>query len=182
VNATVAAPRASRRERLIAVVAVLVAAAIGIVAFWPAGSNDEGPSTATLSAPGFTMSYPDGWEQVEPAPAGMQAVLRREDGKAFLVVREEGPLKGDIARLTKGLDRELERRFEDFTKTDARIVELEAGRAFSYTYARTREGTANSAVLVPAGDRSYAIDTVVFAGADGAAREVGAIVRSFDLK
>jgi cobalamin biosynthesis protein CbiG len=61
-------------------------------------------------------------------------------------------------------------------------VQLEAGRAFSYTYARTRTGTANSAVLVPAGDRSYAIDTVVAAGANDAARELGAIVRSFDLK
>jgi hypothetical protein len=37
-------------------------------------------------------------------------------------------------------------------------------------------------VLVPAGDRSYAIDTVVAAGANDAARELGAIVRSFDLK
>jgi hypothetical protein len=183
VNATVAVPRAPRRDRLIAVVAVLAAAAIAFIAFFLPGSSETGGNaTATVEAAGFTMSYPDGWHQVDRVPAGMQAVLRREDGKAFLVVREEGPLEGDLAQLTRGLDRELERRFEDYTKTQAQVVQLEAGRAFSYTYARTRAGTANGVVLVPAGDRSYAIDTVVLGGANDAARELGAIVRSFDLK
>jgi hypothetical protein len=182
VNASVAVPRAPRRERLIAVLAVLVAATIGAIAFWPSADSSAGPDTATVSATGFTMSYPEGWQQVEPAPAGMAAVVRREDGKAFLTVREEKPLAGDPDKLVDGLDRELGERFGDFRKGSAQVVEVEAGRAISYTYARTRAGTANGVVLVPAGDRSYAIDTVVAAGANDAARELGAIVRSFDLK
>ena len=181
-NATVAVPRAPRRERLIAVVAVLVAAAIGLVALWPSASSESGPDTATVSAPGFTMSYPDGWEQLDRAPAGMAAGVRREDGRAFLTVREEKPLAGDPDKLVGDLDGELGRRFGDFRKGTAQVVELEAGQAISYTYARTRVGTANGVLLVPAGDRSYVIDTVVAAGANDAARELGAIVRSFDLK
>ena len=181
-NATVAAPRAPRRERLIAVVAVLAAATIGLLAYWPAGSPDAGGALAQVNAERFTMSYPEGWKQEERVPAGMQAVLRRADGKAFIVVREQRPLTGDPHKLVRGLDRELERRLGDFTRTQAQVVNIEAGQAISYTYARTRVGTANGVLLVPAGDRSYVIDTIVAAGANDAARELGAILRSFDLK
>ena len=181
-NATVAVPRAPRRERPIAVVAVLAAVAIGVLAYWPAGSPDSGAALAQVNAERFTMTYPEGWKQEERIPAGMQAVLRRADGKAFIVVREQKPLTGDPHKLVRGLDRELERRLGDFTRTQAQVVNIEAGQAISYTYARMRAGTANGVVLVPAGDRSYSIDTVVVGGANDAARELGAIVRSFELK
>jgi hypothetical protein len=131
VNATVAVPRAPRRERLIAVMAVLVAAGIGLIAFGPVPSTDSAPETAKVEAPGFTMSYPDGWQQVERAPAGMAAVVRREDGKAFLTIREEKPLAGDPDKLVGGLDRALDRRFGDFRTGSAQVVEIEAGRAIS---------------------------------------------------
>jgi len=182
VNATVAAPRAPRRERLIAVVAVLAAATVGLLAYWPAPSPDTGVDLARVNAEGFTMSYPDGWRQEERGPAGMQAVLRREDGKAFIVIREQRPLTGDPHKLVRGLDRELGRRLPDFERTQAQIVNIGDRKAISYTYARTRAGVANGVVLVPADGRSYAINTVVAGGANDAARQVGAIVRSFDVK
>ena len=135
-NAIAAVPRAPRRERLIAVVAVLAAAAIGVVAFWPAPSTGSGSDARAVSAPGFSMSYPDGWQQVERVPAGMSAIVRREDGKAFLVVREEKPLAGDADKLVGGLDRELDRRFGDFRKGSAQVVEVEAGRAIYLLHVR----------------------------------------------
>ena len=181
-NATVAVPRAPRRERAIAVVAVLAAAALGFIAFMPTGSPDTGADLAQVEGAGFTMSYPDGWQRMDSVPPGMQAVLRRDDGKGFVVVREEKPLTEDPDRLVRGLDRELGRRLPDFARTQAQVVNIDAGKAISYTYARTRAGVANGVVLVPARGRSYAINTVVAAGANDAAREVGAIVRSFDVK
>jgi hypothetical protein len=61
------------------------------------------------------------------------------------------------------------------------VVEVKAGRALLYSYARTRRATAHTILVVPTDDRTYTLNAAVPAGADETAREVGRILFSFDL-
>ncbi len=85
----------------------------------------------------------------------------RRYGRGLIVVRREGPLPRGTARFARQLDREFEKRFSDFERRAVRTVELRDGRqALFYSYVRRREGTVHSVVIVPAGSRNYALNTV----------------------
>jgi len=62
----------------------------------------------------------------------------------------------------------------------SRIINLPSGQAISITYARTGKGTANSLVVAPAGGHVYTLNAVVPAGEKSAARDVAAIIDSFN--
>jgi hypothetical protein len=80
----------------------------------------------------------------------------------------------------KTLDRRLGKAIPDFQKVGARIVEVKAGKALLYSYARRERGTAHTLLVVPAGDRSYSVNGAVPAGENDAAREMGSILLSFE--
>lgn len=170
---------------------VLLVAALGFVLVKAIGGDDEeqGGGTSTLQGPSnapFKVALPPGWralrsEELAALPGRPLGVLRRTDGKGFVVIRREGPAARDFTKLSRDLDRELGRRLRDFKRQSARTVKVRAGRAFFYSYVRERRGTVHSIVIVPAGARSYALNTVAQGGENVVAREIGRIVVSFDL-
>ena len=170
---------------------VVVLAVSGFVLVKVLGGEDEqkkGGPTTFHGPPGdpFKLDLPAGWralrsEELATLPGRPLGVLRRNDGKGFVVIRREKGAARDLTKLSRDLDRELGRRLKDFKKQSARAVKVRAGRAFFYSYVRERLGTVHSIVIVPAGGRTYALNTVAQGGENAVAREIGRIVVSFDL-
>jgi hypothetical protein len=140
--------------------------------------------TGPRSAP-FHLAYPRTWHpldatQLAQLPGPPLAVLRRTDGHGTLVVAERPALTTPLERLPQGLKRSLGRQFTDFREIGAKLVTLHGTRALVYTFARTRSGTAQSVVVVPAGNHSFTLNAVLPRQSPEAAREVGAMIASFD--
>lgn len=173
-----------RRLGLVLLLLALAAACVFVVKALTGGEED---SAGKLSgAGGFRLSYPEGWqplsqERLAALPGKPLAVLRRADGKGYVVLRGQKRAPQDFGRFSGDLTRELSRRVPDFQKQSSRLVKIRAGEAFFYSYIRKRKGTVHSVLVVPAGDRSYAFNTVSRGGAQDVARETARIILSFDL-
>ena len=185
------APTKRRRRLLPAVAAALLFAAAG-AALWftvfepadkaaKAGPALEGPEGAP-----FTLEHPSSWKPLSRSqraslPGQPLAVLRRTDGHGTIVVTKRPPVTTPLEQLPRGLKRSLSRRFPDFREVGAKLVSLDGTRALVYTFARTKTGTAQSLVVVPGGEsHSFTLNAVVPPRSPDAAREVGAIIASFD--
>jgi hypothetical protein len=157
---------------MVALVAVLLAAAAGAFLLL---RDDDG------------TEIPAGWESAPPEEltdtrGSPVAVLRQVDGSGLVTISPEPSIEVSLPELSQELEAELSERFPDFELASSRTVTIEAGSALSISYARTEDGTSHTLVAVPAGEGSYAINTVVPAGEDEAAAEVGGIIASFDLE
>jgi hypothetical protein len=87
----------------------------------------------------------------------------------------------DLDAIAARLDSRLRKEISDFRKVGARVVDVEAGPALLYSYARTDAGTAHTLLVVPTATRTYTVNAAVPAGAEDAAKEVGKILFSFDI-
>jgi hypothetical protein len=176
-------------SRNVLLAAVIVALAIGAFLLINALGDDGTSNRGTLkgsSEDAFTLNYPPSWKPLSgDALAKLRdrplAVLRRKDGKGFVIVRREKRAPKNFGAFSADLTRELERRVPDFEKRSSRIVKISAGKAFLYSYIRKRTGTVHTVVLVPAGKRSYALNTVSTGGAEDVARQVARIILSFKV-
>lgn len=165
-----------------ALVALLALA--GWLLFPRNGGNEAGLHTLTGPAGNrFTIEYPPGWRpfsrsELDSLPGKPLALLRRE-GESVLVVRGEKRAPRDLETFSRRLAYELERRVPDFRKQRSRIVQTRAGRALYFPYVRNRAGSVHTIVIVPAGDRSYALNTVSPGGDDSVARQLAGMILSF---
>jgi hypothetical protein len=168
-----------------AVAFLVVAVVLGVKAF----TGDDTGKSGQLEVSGsdsFKLKYPNRWqplsgEELEALPGRPLAVLRRKDGEGFVVVRRESRAPGDFKAFSTDLTRALDKRVPDFQRQSARTIRVGAGKAFFYSYIRRRKGTVHTVVIVPAGERSYAINTISPGGAEDVAREVARIILSFDV-
>ena len=171
---------------LLAIIAAIVFAVLALTG----GDDDDGGGggTTTVNGPAgneFTLEVPAGWTEVpadqrQAIPGDPLVVLRREDQQGLIVVNVQPGKVKSFDNQVRVLDRRLEKAIPDFQKVGARIVEVKAGKALLYSYARRERGTAHTLLVVPAGDRSYSLNAAVPAGAKDAAQEVGQILLSFD--
>jgi hypothetical protein len=170
---------------VVAGIALLVAGVLAVNAL--TGDDDKsGGQLEGSSRDSFTLSYPEGWrplskKRLAALPGNPLAVLRRRDGKGYVVLRREKRAPHSFAQFSGDLTRELKQRVPDFQKQSSRIVKISAGNAFFYSYIRRQRGTVHSVLVVPAGDQSYAINSVSQGGAEKVARETARIILSFDL-
>jgi hypothetical protein len=165
---------------------VLAAAAVLLLT----GALSGGSKSNALSVDGppsarFHLEYPRAWKpltgaQLAQLPGRPLAVLRRTDGHGTFVVTVRPPLTTPLDRLATGLKTRLSRQFKDFREIGAKLVTLHGVRALVYTFARTQTGIAQSLVVVPAADHSFTLNAVVPPQSPEAAREVGAMIASFD--
>lgn len=170
------APR-RRRKLLIALpLSILAAALAGLL------TNPAGLFSPEREA--FSLEYPRSWSAVDDSelsklPSPPEAILRRSDGGGTIVIRRKGPFSGRLAPFANSLRDELRTRVPDVREVSARVVRVQAGNGFLYTYVRARRGTVHTILVVPAGDRSYTVSSTSAAGA--ASAETGRIIESFAL-
>jgi hypothetical protein len=122
----------------------------------------------------FSIAVPHGWKLTR-GPAA--AVLRSTDGRATVIVRRTGELRGSLRTIATDLTARLRSRLPGFRLVGARVSRVRAGAAFVYTFAR--RGAAQSLTVAKLGGATYRIDTVVRAGSPTAASEAAAAVTSF---
>jgi hypothetical protein len=176
----------SRRRRLL--IGALAGIAIAVAAFFIVRAlteNDNEGGTLKSASAGFTLHYPSGWKPVSKGQLARTtgtplAMLRQTDRRGILVVNRQARPTSDFSKVSAQLDRQLSKRLPDFKKVSSHTVGIKAGQAFLYSYIRTRRGTVHTTVVVPAGSRGYTLNAVVAVGAPEVARQVGAIIRSFD--
>ena len=171
----------------IGVVVLVLAVATGAFAL---GRDGEHSTTARVlkgpSGDRFTIHYPANWRPLskdELALVGGSplAALRRKDKSGFVIVRrEQGRAGGDLQRFTSSLIKELKRKVPDFKARTAKVIKLRSGKAFFISYIRKQRGTVHGLVLVPAGSKTYTLNTVSAGKAPVTAREIGRIIVSFD--
>ena len=177
-----------RPLRLVALLAIIAAVVVAVLALTGGDDDGAGGGTTTVNGPAgneFTLETPAGWtavseDQRQAVPGRPLAVLRRDDQKGLVVVNVQPGKVNNFDKQVTTLDRRLGKAIPDFRKVGARIVDVKAGKALLYSYAREKRGTAHTLLVVPAGDRSYSVNGAVPAGEDDAAREMGAILLSFD--
>jgi hypothetical protein len=178
----------SRKQLLAGLILVLLVAAAGVFAVPHFRGQEAGPSTVSgpQGAP-FTLKRPAGWNVADAAKLGSMpgkplAVLNRTDGKGLIVVNRRPKAPSSLRGFSQQLDSQLAKRVPDFKRISARTVRVRAGEAFLYTYVRKSKGTVNSVVVVPGKTHTYVLNAVVPTGARAAARQVGAMLASFDTQ
>lgn len=172
---------------VIAVTAVLCA---GVVVAALAVTKDDEPAPAPRPSPAgstlrvedqFTLKYPATWVRVPKAElgAGPVAGLRREAGDGQMVIQRGAKSPKSLKQLEAELTTRLERQLDDFKLVRASTTEIAGERSLSYTFVRTKSGQAQNLTIIPAGNRTYTLSSVLAAGENEAATEVADIVRSF---
>jgi hypothetical protein len=168
-------------------VALLGLVAVGVVIVAVAlltGGGSSGNGTVSGSN-AFNISYPKTWsplpkDKLASLPGHPLAVLRRNDGQGVVVIRSEaGAPPADLNKLGADLARQLRRRDPSLKIHTQKVVKLRSGEALFTTYL-TRTGRVQSSVVVPAGKRTFTLNTFSRGGADDVAREIGKMIVSFD--
>ena len=182
-------PRFGGGKILLAALALpLVIAAALFFVLKDDGSSSGGAGTVSGSEEdAFRMSYPKNWkplakDDLDSLPGKPLAVLRRNDGKGFVVVRrEQGQPPASVNKLSSDLGKELRRRVPDFKSRSTKQVKIRGGSAVFTSYIRKKTGTVHSIVIVPAGKKTFTLNTVSRGGANDVAREIGRMILSFDV-
>ena len=175
-----------RTALLVAAAAAVIAALVFGIGALLGDDSDEEPRIEGPPGYEFTMLQPHGWSAVgadERAliPGKPLAVLRRGEGEGLVTVNAPAQRQQDLDAVAAQLDKRLKREIGDFRKVAARVVQVGAGQALLYSYARTSRGTAHTVLVVPTADRTYTVSAAVPAGAEDAAKDVGRILLSFDV-
>jgi hypothetical protein len=163
----------------------LVAAGLAVVAvaLLTGGGSSGGGAVSGPNA--FNISYPKTWSslpknKLDSLPGHPLAVLRRTDGQGVVVIRSEaGAPPADLNKLGADLARQLKRRDSSLKIHTQKLVKLRSGEALFTSYL-ARTGRVQSSVVVPAGKRTFTINTFSRGGADNVAREIGKMILSFD--
>jgi hypothetical protein len=153
------------------------------VALFTHGSR-SGSSAFGSGKDAFNMSYPKTWSplpkrEVALLPGHPVAVLRRNTGGGLVAIREQRSPAPDLNKLGGQITRQLKGKDPSVTIHTQKVVKIRSGPALLTTYIN-RAGQVQSLVVVPAGSRTFTIDSVSPGGADDVAREIGKMIISFD--
>jgi predicted Zn-dependent protease len=163
-------------------VIAIAAAAVWFFAIRDTDSSDtiHGPSGAP-----FTVTLPSGWkslstDELSTLPGSPLAVMQQTEGSGVVIINTQPPSDASLTALAKEVQAKLEKTISDFKLIGASTINIPAGQAASISYARTKEGTADTLVVVPAGGRIYTLNAVVPGGQKAAAEEAANIIKSFN--
>jgi hypothetical protein len=175
----------------VVVVAVLAALLLG-------GGNGSSSSSQTIlrgggsspgapAAPRFNLSFPSAWTAV---PVGQLAtyaghpvavLLRAKHTGLIVITGARSNPSLTLTQLGPSISKKITSSFKDARTVSAKLVTVPAGKAFYYSFVRTKAGTVNALMVVPAGTITYQLNSVVPGDQPLAAREIGKIFLSFTL-
>jgi predicted Zn-dependent protease len=168
-------------------VAALVVIAVAGAAVWYFVIRDSG-STDTVHGPPeapFTVTLPSGWkslsaDELSRLPGSPLAVMQQTEGSGVVIINTQPPSDASITALSKEIQAKLAKKIPDYKLIGATTINLPSGQAASISYARTKENTADTLVVAPAGGRIYTLNAVVPGGQKAAAEQAADIIKSFD--
>lgn len=133
----------------------------------------------------FTMTLASGWkalsqEGLSQLPGSPVAVMQQTNGAGVLIINTQPPSNATVAAVGKKVEDKLRHTVPDFKLVGAGPLNIAAGQAFQISYARTKAGTANTLVVVPAGGRIYTLNSVVPGGDEDAVKQAIAMIQSFN--
>jgi hypothetical protein len=174
------------------VVLVIVAAVVVAIVVGGGGSSNStltagGPVGSAPTAPAFNVTFPSSWSAVPAsqlsAYAGNPVAVLLRQGRTGLIVvtRARSNPKLGLTTLGSTLSKAIASRFPDAKTVTVKLVKVRSGDAFYYAFIRTKAGTVNALLVVPAGAITYELNSVVPGNQPDAAREVGQIFLSFGL-
>jgi hypothetical protein len=169
------------------VVGAIAAAAVAAFLVWFFAIRDTG-SESTVHGPSgapFTVQLPPGWrslssEELSRLPGSPLAVMQQTDGAGVVIINTQPPSSAGLNALAKEVEKKLEATIPDFKLVGVSTINIPAGQAASISYARTKQGTADTLVVVPAGGRIYTLNAVIPGSEREAAEEAATIIRSFN--
>lgn len=151
------------------------------------GSNEvTGPADVQgPSGTPFSLTLPSGWkalsqEGLSRLPGSPVAVMQQTNGSGVLIINTQPASSASVAAVGKTVEQKLRTTIPDFKLVGAGPFNLEAGQAFQISYARTKAGTANTLVVVPAGGRIYTLNSVVPGGDQDAVKQAIDMIKSFN--
>ena len=176
---------------------IVIAAAVGAAFLLGGGGSSNTQTTLTTggsplasgapAAPRFNLSLPSSWSAVPASRLAAYrghpvAVLLRKNRTGLVVVTStrSNPKLG-LAALGPSLAKQIAARFPDAKTVSAKLVTVRAGTAFYYSFVRTKAGTVNGVLVVPAGAVTYQLNSVTPGDQPQAAKEIGRIFVSFRL-
>jgi hypothetical protein len=179
--------------RVGAVAVIIVAVVVAILIGGSGSSNTQktftggGPAASAPNATPFNVTFPFSWTAVPASglaayPGHPVAVLLRQDKTGLIVIsRARSNPKLGLTTLGPTLAKAITGKFSDAKSVTSKIVKVGSGQAFYYALVRTKAGTVNALLIVPAGAVTYELNSVVPGNQPVAAREVGRIFLSFNL-
>jgi hypothetical protein len=177
------------RPLLILVVTAALVAGVVVGALAVTKDDDPDPpartspvADETLTVKGqFSLEYPPTWRPVPKAElgAGPVAGLRRDAGDGQMVIQRGAKSPKSLQQLEDELTTRLKRQLPDFKLVRSTTTEIAGERSLSYTFVRTKTGQAQNLTIIPSGNRTYTLSSVLAAGENQAATEVAGIVKSF---
>jgi hypothetical protein len=169
------------------VVGGIVALAVAGFCVWFFAIRDTAPSNEIHGPSGapFTLTLPPGWkslsqDELSQLPGSPVAVMQQTDGAGVVIINTQPSTSGSLDALGKKIEQKLKQKTPDYKPIGTSTLNLPAGQAFQISYARTKAGTANTLVIVPAGGRIYTLNSVIPGGDEQAVREAVDIISSFN--
>jgi len=169
------------------VVGAVAALAVAGFLVWFFAIRDTGPSSEVHGPSGapFTLTLPEGWssvpeDQLSQLPGSPVAVMQQTDGAGVVIINTQPPTKGNLQALSKEIEQKLKQNIPDYKPIGTSTINLPAGQAVQISYARTKAGTADTLVVVPAGGRIYTLNSVIPGGDTAAVKEAVDIINSFN--
>jgi hypothetical protein len=168
------------------VVGAIVALACAGFLVWFLAIRDTDSSTVhgPSGAP-FTVTLPSGWkslsqDELSQLPGSPVGVMQQTDGAGVVIINTQPPSSASLPALAKELEKKLKQTVPDYEQIGTSTLNLPAGQAVQISYARTKAGTADTLVVVPAGGRIYTLNSVIPGGDEKAVKQAIAIITSFN--
>jgi len=144
------------------------------------GASSGGCTPDTAKAVTRTFIQTKGFDPpCAKAKRGSEFVFGNLDTKPHTVRAAKGAV-GDAAAFAHQLDAEFRKKLpNDYRPVEAKLVVLPAGKAFLFSYVRTKKRTLNTLVIVPVPARSYVFNAISVPGDKEVAGDIGTILKSF---
>jgi hypothetical protein len=169
------------------IVAAIAAVAVAGFLVWFFAFRDTGSDNTVHGPSGapFTLTLPSGWrslsqEELSQLPGSPVAVIQQTDGAGVVIVNTQPPTNGSLQALSKEIEQKLKQSIPDYKPIGTSTLNLPAGQAVQISYARTKTGTADTLVVVPAGGRIYTLNSVIPGGDKEAVKQAIDIIQSFN--
>ncbi len=162
---------------------VIVVAGVGVTVWYLAIRSSPTTNSSPIALKTIHLTYPSDWravsaKSVRGAPSSAVLVLQRKDKSGVLIVLSAGRAPAFNAASANAIGATLSKTYADYKFLGTRVLQLKQEKAFLFSYLRTRQDMLHTITFVPAGRRSFLIETASSPTNRNLGAEIGAILES----